>query len=116
MHWYLDVLKKYVDFNGRARRQEYWMYFLFNVIISLVVGFVDGLIGTKPILGGLYILAVILPSICVGIRRLHDTNRSGLWLLVGLIPCIGWIALLVFYIQDSDAGANQFGPNPKAAG
>jgi len=115
MNWYLDVLKKYAVFNGRARRKEYWMFFLFNIIIMVVLGIVEGMVGGPGVLGALYGLAVLLPGIGVSIRRLHDTDRSGWWLLIGLIPLIGAIVLLVFFVQDSQAVENQHGPNPKAA-
>ncbi|MDP9142351.1 MAG: DUF805 domain-containing protein, partial [Pseudomonadota bacterium] len=85
MNWYLDVLKKYAVFNGRARRQEYWMFYLFYIIVALVLGFVDGMLGTTGVLGGIYLLATLLPLIGVSIRRLHDTDRSGWWLLIGLV-------------------------------
>jgi uncharacterized membrane protein YhaH (DUF805 family) len=120
MQWYTDVIKKYVVFSGRARRKEFWMFVLFNVIISIILGFIDRLIGTdygrgNGVLGTIYSLAVLLPSLGVTWRRLHDTNRSGWWILIGLIPIIGWIVLLVFYIQEGNAGDNQYGPDPKAA-
>jgi uncharacterized membrane protein YhaH (DUF805 family) len=115
MNWYLDVLKKYAVFNGRARRKEYWMFFLFNIIIAVVLGVVEGIVGGPGVLGALYGLAVLLPGIGVSIRRLHDTDRSGWWLLIGLVPLIGAIVLLVFFVQDSQAAENQYGPNPKAA-
>ncbi|PWB70278.1 MAG: DUF805 domain-containing protein [Holophagae bacterium] len=118
MDWYLGVLKKYTEFKGRARRTEYWMFVLFNIIISVVLSIIDRVIGTPEmglgILGTLYALAVLLPSLAVGVRRLHDTGRSGWWLLIGLIPCIGFIVLIIFTVQDSQAGDNQYGPNPKA--
>jgi uncharacterized membrane protein YhaH (DUF805 family) len=118
MDWYLGVLKKYAEFNGRARRKEYWMFVLFNIIISVVLSIIDRVIGNPEmglgILGTLYALAVLLPSLAVGARRLHDTGRSGWWLLIGLIPCIGFIVLIIFTVEDSQAGDNQYGPNPKA--
>ena len=114
MNWYLDVLKKYTVFSGRAQRAEYWYFALFNIIISLVLGFMDGLVGTGGVLYGIYLLAVLLPSIAVGIRRLHDTDRSGWWLLLVLIPLAG-LVLLVFMVFDSKPGENQYGPNPKGA-
>ena len=114
MEWYLLVLKKYAEFNGRARRKEYWMYFLINVIISIaigfVVGFIGGMIGLSPSiasgLSSLYSLAVLVPSIAVGVRRMHDTNHSGWWLLVPLVN-------LVFACTEGTPGANEYGPNPK---
>ena len=120
MNWYLQVLKKYAVFNGRARRTEYWMFVLFNFIIVIALGFIEGFTGIAPgtdqsVLGGLYMLAVLLPGIAVGVRRLHDTGRSGWWLLIGFVPLIGAIVLLVFMVQDSHSGENQYGPNPKAA-
>lgn len=118
MNWYLKVLQNYATFSGRAQRTEYWMFTLFNVLIGFVLGFVDGALGTTTemgtgILGGIYSLAVLIPGIAVAVRRLHDTGRSGLWLLIALVPCIGAIILLVYMVQDSDAGSNEYGPNPK---
>lgn len=113
MNWYLDVLKKYAVFSGRARRTEYWMFFLFNLIIAFVLGFVEGLAGGPGVIGVLYSLAVLIPGIAVSVRRLHDTDRSGWWLLIALIPLIGAIVLLVFMVQDGKPGQNQYGANPK---
>jgi uncharacterized membrane protein YhaH (DUF805 family) len=115
MRWYLDVLRKYAVFSGRARRMEYWMFVLFNLIIALVLGAIDGLLGIQGVLGGLYSLAVLIPSLAVAVRRLHDTNRSGWWILINLIPVIGWIIFIIFAVQDSQPGPNQYGPNPKEA-
>ena len=114
MHWYLDVLKKYAVFSGRARRQEIWMFILISFIIAFALGFIEGLVGSPGIIGMLYSLAVLCPSIAVAVRRLHDTGRSGLWALIGLIPCIG-LVLIVFLVLDSEPGDNQYGPNPKGA-
>jgi uncharacterized membrane protein YhaH (DUF805 family) len=115
MNWYLDVLKKYAVFSGRARRKEYWMFCLFNIIIALVLSALGWIASFLSILSFIYVLAVLIPGIAVSIRRLHDTSRSGWWLLIGLVPLIGAIVLLVFMVQDSQAGENQYGPNPKAA-
>jgi uncharacterized membrane protein YhaH (DUF805 family) len=120
MQWYTEVLKKYVVFSGRARRKELWMFTLISTVISIILSFIDRAIGTDTsnssgLLQGIYGLAVLLPSIAVGIRRLHDTDRSGWWLLIGLIPIIGWIVLIVFYVQEGKPGDNQYGPDPKAA-
>lgn len=86
MHWYLDVLKKYTVFSGRARRQEYWMYALFNAIAAIVALVLDLVLGTFPIIIAIYYLAVLLPSLGVLVRRLHDTGRSGWWVLFAAIP------------------------------
>src|SRR6185503_4314657 len=114
MNWYLDVLKKYAVFSGRARRKEYWMFFLFNVIIAVVLGILEGMVGSPGIVGVVYSLAVLLPGIGVTVRRLHDTGRTGWWILIAFIPLIGAIVLLVFMVLDSQAGDNEYGPNPKA--
>jgi len=118
MNWYIEVLKKYAVFSGRARRKEYWMFTLFSTIIALVLGFIEGIVGIAPetnqsILVGIYTLAVLIPSIAVSVRRLHDTGRSGWWVLIGLVPIIGVIVLIVFMVQDSNSGENLYGPNPK---
>ena len=115
MNWYLDVLKKYAVFTGRARRKEYWMFVLFSVIVTIVLSLVEGIVGGPGVLSGLYALAVLLPSIGVGVRRLHDTGRSGWWILIGLVPLVGIIVLIVFFVADSQPGTNQYGPNPKGA-
>ncbi|MGB7292897.1 MAG: DUF805 domain-containing protein [Thermodesulfobacteriota bacterium] len=115
MNWYIEVLKKYAVFDGRAHRTEYWMFVLFNVIITILLGLIDGLFGILGVLSGIYGLAVLIPGIAVSIRRLHDTNRSGWWLLISLVPVIGTIVLLVFMVQDTQPGTNEYGPNPKAA-
>lgn len=117
MNWYLDVLKnKYATFTGRARRKEYWMFFLFNILIAIGLGIIEAVLGIPGILGMIYALAVLVPGIAITVRRLHDTGRSGWWILIGLIPLIGAIILLIFMVLDSQAGDNEYGPNPKAAG
>ncbi len=115
MNWYLDVLKKYAVFDGRARRMEYWMFVLFNIIISFAIGFIVGLLKLPPLLAQVYSLAVLVPSIAVGVRRLHDTNRSGWMLLLCLIPCVG-LVVLYWMILEGTPGENQYGPNPKELG
>ncbi len=109
MKWYIEVLKKYAVFSGRAKRQEYWMFSLFHMIIATGLGFIEGLVGGPGIAGGIYCLATFLPCIGVSIRRLHDTSRSGWWLLIGLIPIIGPIILIVFFVFDSTPEENQYG-------
>ena len=116
MNYYLDVLKKYKEFNGRASRIEYWMFFLFNAIIAIIISIIDGVIfGKTRVLIYIYDLAVLLPSLAVGWRRLHDTNRSGWWILINLIPVIGWIWYFILLVLDSAPGDNKYGPNPKTA-
>jgi uncharacterized membrane protein YhaH (DUF805 family) len=120
MNWYLAVLKKYAEFTGRARRTEYWMFALFNFLIYVVLAVIDTKAGLMNPLGlgvlsGLYSLAVFVPSLAVSVRRLHDTDRSGWWLLILLVPLIGAIVFLVFMLLDSQPGENRHGPSPKAA-
>ncbi|MDF2978288.1 MAG: rane protein [Actinomycetospora sp.] len=126
MQWYLKVLKQYADFSGRARRTEFWMFVLFNAIAYVVLALIDVLIGTASfaatgtgfqfgggLLSGLYSLAVLIPSLAVAVRRLHDTDRTGWWILIGLVPIVGGIVLLVFYCIAGTPGPNQYGPDPK---
>ncbi len=114
MKWYFKVLTDYVNFNGRAHREEYWMFFLVNLIVVFCIGLVDGVIGTGGFLGGIYNFAVLLPSLGVSVRRLHDTNRSGWWLLISFIPIIGFFVLLYFMILSGDGGPNDYGAVPSA--
>jgi uncharacterized membrane protein YhaH (DUF805 family) len=121
MEWYLLPWKRFAEFSGRSRRKEYWMFFLFNMVIGLVL-YVPGIAlresGIGPIFLGLYAiysLAALIPGLAVSVRRLHDTNKSGWFFLLLLIPFVGPIILLVFFCMDSDAAANQYGPNPKLA-
>lgn len=119
MYWYLEVMKKYAEFSGRARRKEYWTFQLVNSIIFVLL--FAAIIPQRRtpmafvlLLAAIgYGLATIIPGLAVSVRRLHDTNRSGCWLLISLIPLDG-LVLLVFYLLDSTPGNNQYGPNPKA--
>ncbi len=115
MNWYLEVLKKYATFGGRARRTEFWMFALINFIISAVLNIVQRSTGSTIVLviSVLYSLAVLIPGIAVTVRRLHDTGRSGGWWFIVLIPIVGAIILIVFCAQDGQPGPNQYGPNPK---
>ena len=119
MNWYLDVLRKYATFDGRARRKEYWYFILFNAIAQFILTIIDSVTGSfSPetgigLLAGIYTLVVLIPSIAVSVRRLHDTERSGWWLLAALIPLIGAIVLFIFMVLDSQADENKFGINPK---
>ena len=124
MQWYLKVLKQYADFSGRARRTEFWMFVLFNFIASVVLSIIDSLFGFggydpttgiyySGILSTIYALAVLIPSLAVGARRLHDTGRTGWWQLLLLLPIVGIIVLIVFWAIEGEPQANQYGPNPK---
>ncbi|HEV2345544.1 MAG TPA: DUF805 domain-containing protein [Actinocrinis sp.] len=112
MNYYLAVLKNYVGFSGRARRAEYWQFTLVNFIVLIALFVIDLAIKT-PIPYLIYVLAIILPGLAVGVRRLHDTGRSGWWLLIGFVPFVGGIVLLVFACLDSEGGDNKYGANPK---
>ncbi|WP_159017062.1 DUF805 domain-containing protein [Cognatiluteimonas profundi] len=121
MDWYLKVLKNYFNFEGRARRKEYWMFVLVNLIVSFGLSMVDGIVGLKSAsgigtLGAIYSLAVLVPSIAVGARRLHDLDKSGWWQLIAFVPIIGWIVLIVWAASAGQAGSNRFGPDPKLDG
>lgn len=120
MNWYMAVLKKYAEFNGRARRKEYWMFALMNFLITILIGIVGALLGKtggliSVSLTSLYSLFIFIPSIAVTVRRLHDTNKSGWWILISFVPFIGALVLLIFMIIDSDPNENAYGPNPKLA-
>ncbi|WP_043768940.1 DUF805 domain-containing protein [Algiphilus aromaticivorans] len=121
MGWYLAVLKDYAVFDGRAGRSEYWMFFLFNLLIAIALAVLDAVIGTFDMFGGMgllgliYTLAVLLPGIGVTIRRLHDTGRSGWWILIGFIPLVGGIILLVMMVLKGSEGENAYGPPARVA-
>ena len=106
MNYYISVLKNYATFTGRARRKEYWMFVLFNIIFSFAFGFICGLAGV-PDLAQLYTLVVLLPSIAVGVRRMHDTGRSGWYLLVPIYN-------FILAVTEGDKGDNEYGADPKA--
>ena len=129
MQWYLKVLRQYADFSGRARRTEFWMFVLFNAIALIILTILDNLLGLSSssmgggsiyvsggILTAIYQLAVLIPSLAVGARRLHDTGRSGWWQLIALIPLVGAIILIVFWATDGEPAPNQHGVNPKQLG
>jgi uncharacterized membrane protein YhaH (DUF805 family) len=120
MEWATLPLKKYAQFSGRSRRKEYWSFFLLMLAAYVVAGMVDGIVGMGGLIGGVYgpltlltALFFIIPSFSVGIRRLHDTERSGWWLLLGLIPLIGGLVLIYFFILEGTRGPNQYGADPK---
>lgn len=111
--WYLKCIKgHYADFEGRARRTEYWMFFLVNLIIAIVVSIIGRVIHL-PVLGSLYGLAMLVPGIAVGVRRLHDTGRTGWWWLISLVPLIGTIWIIVLFVLPGDQAPNQYGADPK---
>ena len=120
MNWYLEALRKYAVFGGRARRKEYWFFILFNIIFAAVLAVIDWITGTYNVetgiglLGTLYALAVFIPGISVLVRRLHDTDRSGWWFWIVLIPLIGWIWIFVLLVLEGTSGQNQYGSDPKA--
>lgn len=118
MNWYLQVWRSFGDFSGRSRREEYWMFFLINFIVQIALFlmiYVFSAINVNPLvviamlLTAAYYLAVFIPWLAVSVRRLHDTNRSGWWILT--FPIV--IILLVFYVLDGTPGANKYGPSPK---
>ena len=116
MNWYLAVLKNYVGFSGRARRQEYWMFVLFNFIIMAIL-YLPFIVTQEPALAslyGIYALAVFLPSLAVSVRRLHDTGKSGWWYLITFVPLAGPIILLVLMATAGRPGPNEYGSDPKA--
>jgi uncharacterized membrane protein YhaH (DUF805 family) len=119
MKWFVKCMKQYADFGGRARRTEFWMFVLFNIIFSVIASLIDRAIGFKigaiqmGIIGLIYSLAVLIPALAVSVRRLHDIGKSGWMVLINLIPLIGLIWFIVLMVKDSQPGENQYGPNPK---
>lgn len=137
MSWYLKVLRHYADFHGRARRREFWMFVLLTAIVAVVLGLVDVALGTDDALGvrdgarngilglyfvfpsstglisGLYVLATFLPSLAVLVRRLHDRDHTGWWVLVLLVPVIGFVVMLFFTISGTRPGPNRYGADPR---
>lgn len=114
MNWYVQALKKYLDFGGRARRKEYWMFVLFNILITVILGILAALINV-PIISVIYSLAIIIPSLAVTVRRLHDIDKSGFWIFIDFVPIIGGIWLLILLCTEGSSVANQYGVDPKMA-
>ncbi len=119
MNYYLEAFRKYAVFSGRARRSEYWYFTLFSMIAIAILRTLDQSSGRyndethSGTLESIYGLIVLIPTLSLGVRRLHDTGRSGWWLLINLVPVAGWIINLIFDLQDSQPGSNQYGASPK---
>ena len=139
MDWALLPLKKYSDFNGRSRRKEFWLFILLMIVVSVVATTIDSMLGMSGLILGVYgpltlivALALLTPQLSVSVRRLHDTNRSGWWVLLGFVPVATMIVsyqtglavlnllsvvafvLIYFFVLDGTKGPNQYGPDPKA--
>ncbi len=119
-YWMTQPLKKYADFSGRARRMEYWMFVVLNIGVSVVASVLDSILGMGGMVGGVYgplsliaVLGLFVPGLAVAVRRLHDQDKSGWWLLLALIPLLGGLVLLVFMFLEGTAGDNQYGADPK---
>jgi len=106
------VVRKYAEFEGRASRAEYWWFVLAYFIAVIIAGVIDGMLGTQGIVGGVLGLALLIPSVALAVRRFHDIGKSGWWVLIFLIPIVGFIALLYFFTKKGQPGSNQFGPTP----
>lgn len=120
MEWMTLPLKRYTDFSGRSRRKEYWMFVLFALIVGFVLGLIEGIAGLSGMVGGVYgplttifLLGIIVPAIAVQVRRFHDQDKSGWFVLIGLIPIVGGLIVLVFMCLEGTRGSNRFGPDPK---
>jgi len=114
MDWYMQAWRNFNKFDGRSRRTEFWMFYLVNIAVSFALGAVEALLGSPGFLSWLYSLAVLLPAVAVGIRRLHDTGKTGLWIIGIFVPFLN-LVVLFFMTQDSQPGTNQYGANPKGA-
>lgn len=116
INWFMKVLTNhYFDFNGRARRAEFWWFILVVMVISIVLNVLDSMVHLGGILGGLFSLAILLPELGVMVRRLHDTNRSGWWLFIALVPLVGIVLLIIWYAAEGTKGSNTYGADPKGA-
>ena len=117
MEWFMKALRQYAVFTGRARRKEYWFFVLFYILIAIGLGFIDSVLGlgseSYGLLSGLFGLAMLLPALGVAVRRMHDTGRSGWWVLVSFIPFVGWLIFIWFATRDGEPGPNAYGPDPK---
>ena len=123
LDWMMMPLKRYTDFAGRSRRKEYWMFLLGVIIAAIILGIIEGILGLSGMVGGVYgplttlfLLAIIVPSIAVQVRRFHDQDKSGWFVLISLIPFIGGLIVFVFMCLEGTKGPNRFGPDPKDPG
>ena len=122
LDWATRPLKKYADFSGRAPRAEYWWFYLLIIIGYVIAMTLDSMLGLGQAVGpygvlmAVFALAMLVPSIAAAIRRLHDTDRSGWWLLIGLVPLIGVIVLIVYFVTQGTSGSNKYGDDPYAGG
>ena len=116
LDYYTGVLKNYAGFEGRARRAEFWQYGLMNLIVVVALVILSAIIKPLIFLVIIYYLAILVPTLAVTVRRLHDTDRSGFWFFISFVPFVGGIILLVFECLDSTPGDNKYGPNPKGVG
>jgi uncharacterized membrane protein YhaH (DUF805 family) len=107
-------LRNYATFTGRARRSEFWFFWLFNLLLHMAAAVLDAaILGDGTLLNSLVSLGLLLPNVAVSVRRLHDVGRSGWWLLIGLVPLVGIVVLLLWYTARGEEGANRFGPDPR---
>ena len=111
MGWYIEVLKKYAVFGGRAGRKEYWQFFLINTIIALLIALLEIQFGSSGAVSIVYSALMLVPSVAVSMRRLHDTDRSGWWMLLNFLPLLGIVVLIFFFSQAGTEGVNKYGPD-----
>ena len=111
--WFLKCLKNYTNFSGRARRKEYWFFRLTIFLLVIATSIIDAILGTEVIFTGLFVLATLIPDLAVSIRRLHDTGRSGWWLLISCVPLIGIILLIIWFTKEGESEPNLYGSSPK---
>lgn len=122
MNWYIEVIKKYAVFSGRASRKEYWTFFLINAIISMAIKYLEKMLGLSMvelspnlnvgIFHAIYLLWIFIPSIAVMVRRLHDIDRKGEWVFIAILPIIGWIWVFILVAKEGDVAENKYGPVP----
>jgi len=113
MGYFIDALKKYAEFNGRARRKEYWMFYLMYIVVVIAATIIDTAIIQLPATIIIVVLGLIIPTLSITVRRLHDTGRSGWMFFISFVPVVGGLVFLIFMLQDSRED-NEYGPNPKA--